>query len=930
MKRYLFCIAVVLSIQNNGFAQSYGLTFSSHEVVQEKRTSLDLSPDDSLCFKKNFELSFDLSFLPGHDIYFGYVVRIIGSNNQNIDLIYNQRSASFKVIVGEDFSGISFVVDSMRLLKEWNHFSLQCDLEHHALHFYVNGRPAGNSALSPEASCFKFLWGANDFQKFKTRDIPPMKIKDIRILENGKLEHFWPLDETAGDAGHDKVSNRLAVVKNPVWAKPGYQRWDLVAAFTMKGYSAVAFDAKRDKLYISGYDSLAVYGLKNEQQGMEWFPVRHEEFLLGHQAIYDTIGDKLYDVYIDRKLVNPFNFSRGQWDVAMSPGPVTEFWQANKFIASDTCLYCIGGYGQLRYKNIVQRYRFATQKWDTVKVSGDYFPPRYLAALGTDPQGRSAYIIGGYGSQTGDQMLDPKNYYDLFRYDVRTAAFKKVYSLKPLLTPFTFANSLVVGAKPNTYYGLMFPNDRYNSNLQLIEGSLTDSTFRLVGDPIPYSFHDVQSFADLYYSPLSNKLIAVTLLSSKDEVREKSTEVKIYVLNFPPEPVDAATDVPAGTQSRWRFFLFVLSGLALIALFFLRRIRRALSSGVGPSGVPSTGIHPSGVRSSSLGSSGVGPSGVQPSDVRPSGVRSFFGRIFFGVKNRGISSDSSATAAGAGDTRAGHNRIGDPHIGDPGRNRDEQFLPAAGSYLPEPAERSHHPAIYLFGQFQVFDKEGNDITRLFTPLLKELFLIVVTYTLRDGRGISSEGLNEILWHDKPEKDAKNNRSVNLAKLKIILEKIGNCSIHKESAYWQFQTPDNDIFVDYKEYVVLLQGAAAAGPASNYIHPLVDLIKRGAFLSQTEYNWLDNIKSEISNSTIDLCLAYIRRHDNSKDLEFIIEIANCIFYFDSLNEDALTYKCKSLILLKRHTLASNIYLKFLKEYKDIYGADFGKSFQEIIA
>jgi two-component SAPR family response regulator len=213
-------------------------------------------------------------------------------------------------------------------------------------------------------------------------------------------------------------------------------------------------------------------------------------------------------------------------------------------------------------------------------------------------------------------------------------------------------------------------------------------------------------------------------------------------------------------------------------------------------------------------------------------------------------------------------------------------------------------------------------------LLKELFLIIVLYTIRNGRGISSEALNEILWHDKPEKDAKNNRSVNLAKLKAILEKIGNGIISKESAYWQFAIPDDDIYVDYKKFVSLLQGASDAG--RNYIRPLVDIIKRGAFLSQTEYDWLDDIKSDISNAVLDLCLGYIKNINISKDPEFIIEITNCIFYFDQVNEEALTYKCKSLILLKRHTLANNTYLKFLKEYKDIYGSDLGKSFQEIIA
>ncbi|HVW60764.1 MAG TPA: hypothetical protein VHC48_12025, partial [Puia sp.] len=112
-------------------------------------------------------------------------------------------------------------------------------------------------------------------------------------------------------------------------------------------------------------------------------------------------------------------------------------------------------------------------------------------------------------------------------------------------------------------------------------------------------------------------------------------------------------------------------------------------------------------------------------------------------------------------------------------------------------------------------------------------------------------------------------------------------------------------------------------------PLVNIIKRGAFLSQTEYNWLDDIKSEVSNAVIDKCQVYMRAHP-AGDPEFIIEIANCIFCFDPLNEDALTYKCKSLIALRRHTLANNTYLKFLKEYKDIYDSDFGKSFQEIIA
>jgi len=862
MKSLLFSIAVILFIPTSDFAQSYGLIFNSHEVVQEKRTCLDLSPDDSLCFTKNFELQFDINFLPRQAIYFGYVVRIIAVGNntggyQNIDLIYNQQTSTFKVIIGENFSGISFNVDSLKLFKVWNRFAIKCDLGLHTLRFSLNGRSIGSGSIPATGNCFKFLWGANDFQKFRTRDIPPMQIKDIRLLDGDVLKYYWPLDETSGDRASDKVSKRIARIKNPDWIKPKFQQWKLTGSFTINGYAGAAYDAKQDRLFIAGSDSMAVFTFGNDRSTASWTPSRHEDLLLGHQAIYDTILGKLYDVFIDKRIVASYGFNNNQWDRGFVPGPLTEYWHANKFISGvDSSLYIINGYGQLRYKNTVQRYHFATKEWDTLKVSGDYLPPRYLAALGADPQGKYAYILGGYGSLSGDQMLDPRSYYDLFRYDVKKRSFKKIYSLKPLAYPFTFANNLVISAQPDTWYGLLFANDSYNSSLQLIQGSLLDSTFRMVGNSIPYSFHDIQSFADLYYSPLSNKLIAVTLFYSLQEDREKNTQVRIYTLNFPPAPAAAPMEMTRTSSGHWNSWLLWLLGLAALGVLFLagRWARRRNAR-----------LHSAGLRH------------TQARDSIP---------------------------------------------------ESEALAPLSAAYTSETSVKPPS-SIYVFGPFEVSDKEGHDITRLFTPLLKELFLVITIYTIRNGKGISSEGLNEILWHDKAEKDAKNNRSVNLAKLKVILEKIGNCVINKESGYWQFQVLDPHTSVDYRKFVSLVQetpGAADTG----FIHQLLDIIKRGPFLFQTEYNWLDDIKSEISNTIIDRCLGYIRSRDIAKNPEFIIEIANCIFYFDQLNEDALAFKCKSLILLKRHTLASNTYQKFIKDYKDIYSADFDKTLQEIIA
>src|SRR6266581_4916114 len=72
-------------------AQSYGLGFYSHEVVQDKRTTLDLSLNN-VPQKDNLEVSFDLSFIPNHEIYFGYILRLVGDDKQNIDLVYDNQA----------------------------------------------------------------------------------------------------------------------------------------------------------------------------------------------------------------------------------------------------------------------------------------------------------------------------------------------------------------------------------------------------------------------------------------------------------------------------------------------------------------------------------------------------------------------------------------------------------------------------------------------------------------------------------------------------------------------------------------------------------------------------------------------------------------------------------------------------------------------
>ena len=125
MGKYLLLIAF-LFLSITGYEQSHGLQFSSHEVVPEQRTSLDITSKEPLCLTDDTEISFDFNFTPNHHTYFGYIIRLITNKNQNIDIVYNQKRLNFNFVIGEDFSFV-FKIDSAHLYNEWNHCNIRFD-----------------------------------------------------------------------------------------------------------------------------------------------------------------------------------------------------------------------------------------------------------------------------------------------------------------------------------------------------------------------------------------------------------------------------------------------------------------------------------------------------------------------------------------------------------------------------------------------------------------------------------------------------------------------------------------------------------------------------------------------------------------------------------------------------------------------------------
>ena len=60
-----------------------------------------------------------------------------------------------------------------------------------------------------------------------------------------------------------------------------------------------------------------------------------------------------------------------------------------------------------------------------------------------------------------------------------------------------------------------------------------------------------------------------------------------------------------------------------------------------------------------------------------------------------------------------------------------ETTPTKPSFETKPRVTQSVYDFLLFGGFQVFDKESKDITNKFSPLLKELFLLIWLHTLKN-------------------------------------------------------------------------------------------------------------------------------------------------------------------------------------------------------
>jgi len=317
----IFAIAVT--------AQPRGLVFASYEAAQERRTSLDLTANGPLCLKGRMELSFDLSFLPDRNVYFGYIFRLVNEHQENVDLVYSQQDDIFEIVVGERIPGIRFRIDRKQLYDQWSR--LRVSIYDDSLHCYAAGRQVGKAKIQLQDQCFRIMFGACRYGDFKSTDLPPMQLANIGISVNGCLQYYWPLQTPVAGSIPDSIQFQPAVATNATWAADLHARWQPLASTQVNGNASVTFDPSKEVVYIVARDTLYTFSAKTKTLSALGLASTQHCLLVGSQSFYHPLTQTLYNLSIDRQQLAAFDETQKQWTPPFDTGFVTAYWHANKF-----------------------------------------------------------------------------------------------------------------------------------------------------------------------------------------------------------------------------------------------------------------------------------------------------------------------------------------------------------------------------------------------------------------------------------------------------------------------------------------------------------------------------------------------------------------------------------------------------------------------
>tara|TARA_R110001592_G_scaffold69514_1_gene213370 strand:+ start:13335 stop:15890 length:2556 start_codon:yes stop_codon:yes gene_type:complete len=235
----------------------------------------------------------------------------------------------------------------------------------------------------------------------------------------------------------------------------------------------------------------------------------------------------------------------------------------------------------------------------------------------------------------------------------------------------------------------------------------------------------------------------------------------------------------------------------------------------------------------------------------------------------------------------------------------------------------------LFGSFKVIDSKERDISYLFSPKIRQLFLLLLFNSKqKDISGITSEQIHTELWPDSTTQKAQNLKNVTLNQLRNILKDIDGLEVVFSHGHFFIEFGE-EFYCDYFNFLTELKSLKSDLLDENSLTQLIQIIKAGTFLQSNNDECFDKVKKDFEYEVLKLIPNQLKRLYKNKDYASVIPLTEILFNIDSLNETAFYYRIHSLLKMKMTFKAKKQFNYFIIEYTKIMGDHYPYTYKDVI-
>lgn len=824
-------------------AKGQGLMFNANETLLNKRTSYNVFNTITPTFDNHLLINFDLSLWDKENL--GYIFSLTGkTDSYSLSYLYYRNEAILNFNIDRKSNKLHMPLSLSQLGKrKWIKIKVDLDLVANSATVWVDNKQYKASDIGFEDSMTpKLIFGLNPYYT----EVPDMAIKDLMVSDESK-SYFFPLNEWSGNIAHDQSGEEIGMIQNPVWLSNESYFWKPVYTHTFASVAGLNFDPIDDELVMYGHDSLTVYHAENGATAE--IPYKNPmpiPMVLG-KSIFNTKENKVYayEAYNETKgAVNmaSLDMKTLQWQsIGKSAFPEQRHHHNIFYNATQDSIYLFGGYGTYRYYNVIYNYNPQQDKWQVVNFKGDTIAPRFFSAVGKAEGSDDVYLFGGYGNESGSQIVGGKQYYDLYRINLKTHIVKRLWDIHPEKDVFVPANNLVLSKDGKYFYAMCYPHEIFKTSIKLYKFSIADGSYEVMSSAIPVISERIESDINLFFDAKTNQLFC-TLQEFADN--RKST-VKVYSLAYPPIAVNASF---AATKHNRATFWAILTGLVVAltlvsfgGVWLYKTSRKKLPATARPFNIPE-------------------PETDQPAPIIQ--------------------------------------KTDEPRIN----------------------------SIKLLGEFAAYDRKGKDITYLFSPKIKQLFLLIFMNSL-EANGIGSKKISQVLWPEKDVAKTKNIKGVTFNHLRNIISDIDGIELNFVNDIYVFNLNER-FFCDYCLVTAELKKSQDA--ARELILENFDLINEGSLLTDTADPWLDDFKQHYEEQLLQHLVPQLQQFYTEENYKVVLDLGRLLHLIDPFNDTVLKYQLKSDRRLKGIDHSKKIYDQYVLEYKKSLGVDYQVSFDKLLS